>query len=60
MEAVEKLVEKQNIIAENVQVEEKTLISEIENKPIYVKPSLKCSNENPSGKLGANACCSKC
>jgi len=28
--------------------------------PGYVKPVLKVGSENPSGKLGGNACCGHC
>lgn len=28
--------------------------------PIYTKPTLRSGSENPSGKLGGNACCGHC
>lgn len=28
--------------------------------PTYTSPTLRFSDENPSGKLGGNACCSHC
>jgi hypothetical protein len=28
--------------------------------PVYSRPTLRTGSENPSGKLGGNACCGNC
>jgi hypothetical protein len=47
-----------NLTAKEVAVEEKSASAPLPG--VYTKPVLKIGSENPSGKLGGNACCGHC
>jgi hypothetical protein len=47
-----------NLTPEEVAGEEKNALATLSG--VYTKPVLKIGSENPSGKLGGNACCGHC